>query len=754
MLTPDRKRRAWRRLLLCVSLAAVPLLALLPHSLAGQLGWPRYGFIERVENYLYDLRLRTTIAPYRDPAIVIIDIDERSLAAEGRWPWSRDKMARLVDQMFDLHGIRVVGFDITWPEPEETTGARLLNELTKTAGTFGPQRAAMERWIAERRPAFATDARLAESFVARDVVLGFAFRHALIEGQPVTLGKLPPAMNISGAVLDRVPWNEAVGFTGNLPMLQDNALAGGFFDTATVDEDGVIRRMPLLQRYQGKLYESLALAVARVGKPGARIEFAFRGRQAAVERLDYIKLGDTVIPVDEHGAMLIPFSGPSGTFDYVSATDVLNAMAPLSRLKDAIVLVGTSAPGNLDLRPTPFQTQYIGVEAHATAVSGLLRGGVWAVPPRATLIEIAVLVLLALLLGLWVPRLAPVAAVSVIGLALLAAIGLNLALWRGLLWVLPLATWIIYIAAAALLLLFFGFFVEARRKGRVQKVMGQYLPPALVAQMDPDEVQVSLQGESREMSVLFADVRGFTTLSEGLAPRELTQLMNAYLTPVTAVIGEYRGTIDKYMGDAVMAFWGAPLADAEHARNAVLAALRMLTVVQGLKPEFARRGWPAIEIGVGISTGEMNVGNMGSDFRVAYTVLGDAVNLGSRLEGLTKQYGVRLLVSADTRNALTDVACREIDQVRVKGKSAPVTIYEPLGLASEVLTKRLQQADLFALALRSYRARDFLQARSQIELLQQAGYEKLYSIYLERIALFVQQPPAADWDGVYAFATK
>jgi adenylate cyclase len=250
------------------------------------------------------------------------------------------------------------------------------------------------------------------------------------------------------------------------------------------------------------------------------------------------------------------------------------------------------------------------------------------------------------------------------------------------------------------------------------------------------------------MSVLFSDVRGFTTISEGLQARELTQLMNEFLTPITAAIHRHRGTIDKYMGDAVMAFWGAPLPDPEHAAHAVQAAQAMVAEMRSLRPAFETRGWPAIEIGVGISSGEMNVGNMGSQFRAAYTVLGDAVNLGSRLESLTKTYGVNIIVSERTVALAAGLPYRELDRVRVKGKQEPVGIYEPIAPADEPAARR------FAEALARYRARDWAGAETLVTELDAASPHALYRLYLGRIRHFRAQPPPPDWDGVFTFDVK
>jgi adenylate cyclase len=273
--------------------------------------------------------------------------------------------------------------------------------------------------------------------------------------------------------------------------------------------------------------------------------------------------------------------------------------------------------------------------------------------------------------------------------------------------------------------------------------------------MSRDPAAYSLAAESRELSVLFSDVRGFTTISEGLPPKELADLMNQFLTPMTRVIHEQRGTIDKYMGDAIMAFWGAPIADDAHALHAVRAGMEMLARVAEVNRTFASRGWPSLQIGIGINSGPMSVGNMGSEFRMAYTVLGDAVNLGSRLESLTKSYGVEILVSESTRDAVPEYAYREIDRVKVKGKEQPITIYEPLGLRETLDGKWKDELKLLREALKRYRAQEWDMAEMNfLNLARTSRSPQPYRLYAERIAAFRTSPPPRDWDGVYTHTSK
>ncbi len=736
-------QRLWIRL----ALSAVPLVLLALHALDRL----PLGFVERAETYLYDLRVQLSLPGGVDPRVVIVDIDERSIGVEGRWPWRRDRLAALVNQLFDQYGVRALGFDVVFPESDDRAAVELLDRLDATAAAATPEGQAA---LAAERERQQTDQAFAEALIARDAVLGVVFKQRVVEGEPAKVGTLPAPVALTGEDVARVPWLAPAGYTGNLGLLTENATTGGFFDTPIVDEDGKVRRAPLFQRYDGALYESLALAVTRIALGNPPLTLGFARDRGEFSRLEYVRLGERNIPVDREGAVLIPFRGDVGSFPYVAATDVLTGAAPAELLRDRIVLVGTSAPGLVDIRATPVSKLYVGVEAHANLVAGMLDGAIRFRPAFAPTVELAVLILLALATSLWLPRLAPLAGLLWTVVLLAAMSGANWAVWHYAgLW-LPLASPVVLVLAAALLQLTWGYFVETRRKRRLGRLFGQYVPAEIVRELDQSDADVSVEGESREMSVLFSDVRGFTTLSEWIEPRELTRLMNAFLTPITEVIQRERGTIDNYMGDAGRAFWGAPLADPDHAANAVRAALALVERVGTLEAEFRSRGWPAIRVGVGISTGPMNVGNMGSQFRMAYTVLGDTVNLGSRLESLTKQYGVSIAVSAATAAAAPEFLYREIDLVRVKGKHEPVGIFEPLGPLATASEASRHAAARLADALARYRAGDWDRAESLLDSLDAAAPHPLYAIYRERIAHFRRHPPPPDWDGVFVHESK
>jgi adenylate cyclase len=385
----------------------------------------------------------------------------------------------------------------------------------------------------------------------------------------------------------------------------------------------------------------------------------------------------------------------------------------------------------------------------------MLDGNIKQKPPYVLGAEVILLLVSGLAMALVLPLVNPLRATVLTAVVLAAVFATNVLVWTEGNLVLPLASGLLMIITLFALNMSYGFFVESRAKRQITGLFGQYVPPELVDEMSRDPTAFSMEGESRELSVLFTDVRGFTTISEGLNPKELSKLMNEFLTPLTRVIYKRRGTIDKYMGDCIMAFWGAPISDPQHARNAVLAGLEMHKVLAELQPSFRDKGWPPIQIGVGVNSGRMSVGNMGSEIRLAYTVMGDAVNLASRLESITKEYGARMIVGEATRAGLDDIVFRELDRVKVKGKDEPVTIFEPLGLSAEVDKSVLDELKLWGQALRLYRSRDWDMAELQlINLLNASPGTALYALFLERISHFRRNPPEDGWDGSWRFETK
>ncbi|MEX2576839.1 MAG: adenylate/guanylate cyclase domain-containing protein [Halofilum sp. (in: g-proteobacteria)] len=707
----------------------------------------RIELLDRLEHIAYDTRLELTLPHTRDERIVIVDIDEDSLAEIGQWPWSRTILADMIDRLFDQYRVRALGFDMVFAEPERSDSARVLRQLAMDEDL--ELRSTVERALQQ----IDADRAFAEAIEGRNVVLGYFFRQQN-RGERKTSGMLPRGHELPARALAGLALPQPAGYGANLQSLQESAAGGGFFDNPLVSSDGVFRRVPLLQNHGGQLYEMLALATARAALdwPRLTLEMVESGTYRALEA---VRIGGRRIAVDGQGALHVPYRGRQGSFPYVSAKDILDGSVDPELLNGRIALVGTTAAGLLDLRTTPMQNVYPGVEIQASVISGILDGRGKHQPAYAKGLEVAMLGLLGLSMSMLLPFLSPAWVAATTAAIAAGVVTGNLAAWSSADLVLPIAPALALTATLFVVHVAWGFFVETRGKRRLARLFGQYVPPELVDEMDRAPERITLEGESREMTVLFSDVRGFTSLSEGLAPSELTRLMNAFLTPMTRVIHQHRGTIDKYMGDAIMAFWGAPLSDPEHARHALLAAREMVTITERLGPEFRRQGWPPIEVGVGLNTGVMSVGNMGSQFRMAYTALGDAVNLGSRLEGLTRTYGVPLVVSESTRAAVPDFAYREIDVVRVKGKEQPVAIFEPIGPEDELDPAERDDLERYHEALRCFRACDWEGAAEILQRLAKANPDRLlYRIYLERISLYRDDPPPADWDGVFTHASK
>lgn len=702
-----------------------------------------FQLVGRLDAIFYDLKVRLFRPQGVDERIAIVDIDERSLREVGRWPWSRDKTAQLTRTLFEQYGAAAVGFDVLFAEPDQSSGLPVLERLARTelAGEAGFL-ALLERL----RPKLDYDAQLADALGTGPAVLGYYF-HA--PGDRERVGRLPgPLLECRALHPHGVRPQRLEGYHGNLARLQDKAHAAGFFN-AYPDFDGVMRRMPVLIDHLGQCYGSLALltAQAAMGSEGAEVRPP-SGLQPAA-----LALAGLSIPLDAHGRALVPYRSP-GAYRYISAVDVLRGDAPAAELEGRVVLIGSTAPGIMDLRVTPTDKAFPGVEIHASLISGMLDGTVPWEPRFVRQYEAALVIGLGLVLAGVLPLLTPLTAAAVT-LALSALlIGADLYAWSALHMQLPIAAALLTVVGLFVLNMTYGFFVEARSKAQITRLFGQYVPPELVDEMAKDPARYSLRGESRVMTVLFSDIRDFTSISEGLEASELAEMLNVYLSHMTRLIQAHRGTIDKYIGDAIMAFWGAPMSDEQHARDGVLTALEMQATLAELNPRLQARGWPAVRIGVGVNTGRMSVGNMGSEFRMAYTVMADAVNLASRLEGLTKQYGVGILAGEATRAACPDISFMLVDRVRVKGKAQPVAIYEPLGITAELPADRLASAQAFEAALEDYQARRWDEAERRLLALRERQAHKLYEVYLERIAHFREHPPPEDWDGVFTFTTK
>ncbi len=716
------------------------------------------GFIHQLDAIIYDARLRLTMPGKGDPQIVILDIDEKSLGEIGRWPWGRNLMAQLMDKLFDKYGVALVGFDVVWAERDASSGIEVLDALAqgelKAAGGF---QAAYQ----QLRGKLDFDSQFAASIKGRPVVLGYYFN---TDERAVRANAIPEPVLPKGAFTGRhIAFTRWIGYTGNLPALQKNAAGAGHFNPL-VDNDGVSRRVPMLLEFDGAYYEPLTLAMLRAliaverGSAPA-VEPLFPPEQASTKRyggLEWLKVGPYSIPVDEEAAALVPFHGPQGTFAYVSLADVLKDRVSPAQLKGKIAIIGTTAPGLQDLRSTPVGSVFPGVEVHANVLAGMLAQNLKQMPAYVLGAEVALLLVGGVALSFLIPMLSALWATALAAAGTLLIAGFNLLVWTRADMVLPLAASILMIAFLYTIDMAYGYFVESRSKRQFTELFGQYVPPELVGKMATDPEKYTMVPRAAELTILFSDVRGFTGISETLTPEDLREYMNDYLTEMSGIIrSQFHGTLDKYIGDAIMAFWGAPVDDAQHARNGVLAAMAMQKKCAELSDRFAARGWPRLSIGVGLNSGLVRVGDMGSQVRRAYTVMGDAVNVASRLEGRTKFYGVGILVGEATRKAIPDLVFREVDRIKVKGKAEAVTIYEPMALQAEAGAQLNEEMKLWNQTLRDYRAQQWDSVDVGLLNLQRLYPGRgLYTAYARKVAELRRAPPPADWDGVTTFDEK
>jgi len=707
----------------------------------------RLPLIEYLENFSYDARVSVTMPDTQSDDVLIADIDEKSLAALGRWPWSRNTLARLVDTLFDHYEIKVLAFDMVFAEKDESSGVGILRDL---AQKDFKDNAEFQKVYQKYRANLMYDEQFAASLKGRNVVLGYFFE----ANQKIEVNQLSRSIgDFDADIVSRLSMPHPQGYVANTDVLRNSALTGGYFDNSSLDSDGVFRRVPVLQEYKGGLYPSLALETVRVALGYPEIEFGIRPHADGYAMQNF-RLGSISVPLDLKGNILVPYRGEQGSFPYVSIADLLDKTVPKEQLQGRIVLLGTSAAGLLDLRSTPVGKSFPGVEVHANIISGIIQERIKIYPDYTVGLEVVSIILLGLMMMILQPRLSPGWNILLlIGLSV-SMVAINMYFWN-LGYVMPIAAEWLTLLFMFLVHMSFGYLFEFRGKQQMTKQFGQYVPPEIVGKLSSNPDAISFEGQAKELTVLFSDVRGFTSISEGLDARELASLMNQYLTPMTQAIHEKRGTIDKYMGDAIMAFWGAPLDESKHALLALEASMEMLRKLKKLNQDFAQRGWPEIKIGIGLNTGQMSVGNMGSDFRMAYTVMGDAVNLGSRLESLTKQYGVSMIVSEYTAAHVPEYVYLELDRVQVKGKNEPVAIYQPLcrheqlNEQQKVLLKKYQQG------MEAYRKQDWQNAKMLFMELYAADSERLiFQIYLERIRIFEKNPPPENWDGVFVHTSK
>jgi adenylate cyclase len=722
------------------------------------LGLDPGGLATAGRNAAFDLYQRIAPRPYQDAPVVVVDIDEDTLARVGQWPWSRLRVARLVDRLAEA-GAAAIAFDVLFAEPDRTSPQALLALWSETGPLTDETRRALTSGLPD------PDRALADAFArAGNVVAAFgpkydgdAGRAPALKASFATAGDDPLAFlpDLRAAVTELEPLEASAAGNGSIAFV--------------ADRDLTIRRLPMLAAYGGKLYPSLVLEALRVASgartvvvkaSGASGEAAF-GQHTGIVSL---RVGPLTVPLDAEGCLRLHYTGPAPART-VPAWQVLAPDFDRSRVEGKIVFVGASAAGLRDIRPSPLDPVMPGVMAHAQAAEQILGGAFLSRPDWAPGLEWLVAAVAGLLLAVAVARLGPWGSVAALAIAVAAVAGGSWYAWsaRHMLLdpFLPGATVFAVFGVGIVV----GYLRTEGEKRRIRGAFDRYLSPHLVAELARHPERLRLGGETREMTFLFCDVRGFTRISEAMKddPQALTRLVNRFLTPLTDEILARGGTIDKYMGDCIMAFWNAPLDQADHADRACGAALAMMGALDRLNDELAAeaaaqgRPFERLAVGIGLNSGPCVVGNMGSNQRFDYSVLGDAVNLASRLEGQSKTYGVNVVIGERTRALAPAWAALELDLIAVKGKAEAVRIFALLGpptrAADPAFAAVVETQRAF---LEAYRSGDVDAASSKLDACRRAApdLEALHALYAARLSDLRAHPAPAGWDGVFVARTK
>ncbi|MEM6780703.1 MAG: adenylate/guanylate cyclase domain-containing protein [Pseudomonadota bacterium] len=693
--------------------------------------------------------------------VVVLDIDEKSLAIYGQFPWERQLLARMVDTLQEK-GAKVITFDMVFAEVDKKSPKWVINHIPEN-----PKFMNAKEFF---RSLEGYDERFTRSITeANNVVTGFvwspdegATRRKPHISQPIKINK--NAENLK----ETVP--KIIGVTTNIPILSQAAAGNGLFGVSP-DVDGIIRKVPLLFRYEDKetgdvtLYPSLALETLRVLEDPREVIKIRKLRRDEINPLTppyMMRVGKYEIPFDESGNFYGYFSQQRRP-EYIPAWEVLDNKVEASEVKDKIIVIGTSAEGLRDIRSTPLDLYIPGVELHVNVIEQVLTDQFLLRPGLIEGLELTFTIAVGLIIILLAPFINAFI-LFVFTLALVGATGFGsyyAFLNHGLLIdpVYPSLSILLLFVLSSLL----SYLRSEAERAQIKGAFGLYVSPDFMDELTKDPDKLKLGGEVKDLTVMFTDIRSFTTISESLTPEELIQLMNNFLTPMSDLVMNNRGTIDKYMGDAMMAFWNAPLDDPEHARNACLVALRMDEALQPINQKLRDEGRDLqLNAGIGINTGPCSIGNMGSKQRFAYSALGDAVNLASRLEGQTKSYGVNILIGEDTKKTVSDFAAPELDLLQVKGKTQPVKIYTLIG--DQTLAEKTEYRNWLKChnaMLAAYRIADFGCAAQDLKEARETAQDVIgealdfyYDMYAERIAELTKNPPSDDWDGVFVATSK
>ncbi|MFN3740339.1 MAG: CHASE2 domain-containing protein [Thermodesulfovibrionales bacterium] len=686
------------------------LIALISIFVTSLLYFSRQDFLNSIDLKLRDVRFRLRGEIEPDHRVKIVAIDAKSIDELGRWPWDRKVLARLIE---NLKEAKAIALDIVFSENSNHDSDRILSKVINKAG---------------------------------NVITGYYLRdeETIIDQESLSVLRasrirlIKTRGHITGIPLRDFPYAEL-----NIPSIKAET---GFFNILP-DEDGLYRKANLLFIYNGEIYPSLPLQAIRHYKG---LPIILEIEEFGIKRL---LLGSEWIPSDETGALTINYYGKEGSFRTASAVDVIRSKVREEEFRDSIVFIGATETGIADIRNTPFDPVMPGVEIHATVASNILRGeyliyNAWVAGLDILFISVPVLLLIPLMIRASKTYISLIIFILTITLVF----SINIWLFKNYLFNLSvlypfISLFIFYLSSEA-----YRNLIIEKKSRFLRRAFSSYVSPELVNIIIKNPDAMKLGGEKRTITVLFSDIRDFTTISEALEPERLVSLLNNYLDPMTRIVLRHRGMLDKYIGDAIMAIYNAPLDLPQHAREAVLTALEMIKELKGLNEKIKKEGYPEIRIGIGINTGEAITGNMGTDMRFDYTAIGDTVNLASRLEGLNKLYGTNIIISSSTYLTLSEgeFTPRELDLIRVKGKKEPVKIYEVLPEDSS-LKEGIKK---FEEALYLYRERSFIEAEEIFREIYNKFNDGVSKVFAERAKGYILNPPPEDWDGVYVAREK
>jgi len=689
--------------------------------------------LESLDNRIRDFLFIVRGEEPQSDQVVIIDIDEKSLSKLGQWPWSRNKVAQMLENLA-LGEAAVIGFDIVFAEHDNSSPHKVLKELNIQA---------------ENIPNF--DEIFAKMVVNTPTILGYQFQ---LEDEEYLVTK-PPEIPAIFIEKNRQSGEDYIlngkGTILNIPILQDNAYSSGFFNNVP-DPSGVIRSVPLIIRYQEQLFPSLALEIVRASSGIDKVFVNYN--ENGVES---VSIGDFYIPTDRHGRSIVNFRGKEKTFKYLSAVDIYNNEFKKEDIAGKIILVGTSAAGLLDLRATPFESVFPGVEVHANLIDNILTEDFITKPSWAEAINLLNILVVSILVTFFVAYtlfwLNPLIGIGfVLGEAYLAYYSL---FTEGIVIsiIFPLLT--IFLAVINTTLI--NYFFEVKQEKAIKKKFASKVSKEVMDSLLKNIDEGGFDAMDKEITIMFSDVRGFTNISEAMPnARALIDFLNMYMTPMTNIIIEEKGTVDKYIGDAIMAYWNAPGNIENHQDKALTATIRQIEHLVPLNKTLKEQGLPYIDIGIGLNTGVATVGEMGSEQRSDYTCIGDPINLGARLESLCKSYGARIIISEFLKKGLKNTyQMRNLDLVTVKGQTQPVEIFEVYSFG-ELVGRLKEEIDLFNEAVALYRTSHFheaLEIFKEVNTWEDKTNLKIYDTYIERCEHYIEEPPI-DFNGVFVHTTK